>query len=495
MHPFVLFATLLGTAVVTALPWFSDRMRNAISMIGGLLAVVLGGWIAIPVLTGSSGTVLVGELLLTDRAAAFLLVLIMAVYAAAVVASGTYLQRERSSDAITERRARLYCGLLHVFVATMVAAALANNIVVLWIALEATTLSTTLLVAFRRTTGSVEAAWKYIVLCSTGITLGLLGVLMMSYAGKSTGALVGSDAFLLSALRDHAKGLAPAAVRWAFAFLFIGIGTKVGLAPMHAWLPDAHSKTPSPISALLSGVLLNVAFLVILRFKVITDIALGSVAWTNTFFLAFGMLSIAIPAFILLGQRNYKRMLGYSSIEHMGIMTFSVGLGPFGMIPAVMHMAGHALAKPLLFLAAGEFLHVWKSTLITDVRGAMTRMPKTAPLLLGGLLALLAVPPSALFVSEFAMIGYGITRHPIATAVVLLLLTIACIAMMRIGVGMLFGRPQAEEASAAGVEAYNVVHVVLALQLLGVLGLGVWLTTASGFAFAASIASDLIAHV
>ncbi|MBI2483522.1 hydrogenase 4 subunit F [Candidatus Uhrbacteria bacterium] len=495
MHPFILFVLLLGTAAITALPQLSDRLRNRISGFGGLLGAAAGIAVALPVLSGSSGSVWVDEWLLMDRAAAFLLVLVMIVYAAATVASGVYLQRERSSGAITERRARLYCVLLHVFVATMVAAALANNIVVLWIALEATTLSTTLLVAFRRTTGSVEAAWKYIVLCSTGITLGLLGVLMMSYAGKSTGALVGGDAFLLHALREHATGLAPAAVRWAFVFLFVGIGTKVGLAPMHSWLPDAHSKTPSPISALLSGVLLNVAFLVLLRFKVIADLAFGSATWTNGFFLGFGILSIAIPALTLLTQRNYKRMLGYSSIEHMGILAFAVGLGPFGMIPAVMHMAGHALAKPLLFLGAGEFLHRWQSTLISDVQGTMGRMPRTAALFFGGLLALLAVPPSALFVSEFMIVGYGITQHPVWTVLVLVLLTIACVAMMRIGVGMVFGKPPQDGDTEVQSEPYQRMHAVLAVQLIGVVALGLWFTTSSGFAFAASIANDLIARV
>ncbi|MDO8425772.1 MAG: proton-conducting transporter membrane subunit [bacterium] len=491
MNAFLLFTILPVVAiVVSTLPGVSVRVRHASALAGGLVAAAIGCASALPVLVGSVPA-FVAPLIRMDRIAAFMLFLVMCVYAAAVVASFVHLRREHAEGHVTERALRMYYGLLHIFVLSMVLAMLADHIVLLWLALEATTLSTTTLVAFRRTTGSIEAAWKYIVLCSTGITLGLLGVLMMGFAGQSTGALHGSDAFLLSALQAHAAGLSPVAVQWAFVFLFIGIGTKVGFAPMHTWLPDAHSKTPSPISALLSGVLLNVAFVVLLRFKLIADLALGSSQWTERFFLVFGVLSIAVAAFVLLTQRNYKRMLGYSSIEHMGIMAFAVGLGPFGMVPAIMHMAGHAYAKPLLFLGAGEFLHVWKTTNIAGVRAAITRLPTTATLFLLGLLGLLAVPPSALFASELIMVGYGIVRHPILTALVLILLTIAFIAMMRSSIGMILGdaSPRPEQPSA---ERTSIVHGVLALQLVAVFALGCWFLTPSGIAFVTRLAQDLV---
>lgn len=490
----LLIAMFVVVSVVTVVPWRSEHIRHSVSVFGGVACSVVGIALAWPVFLGAETRMFMHGLLYLDQFAAFILILVMTVYAGSTVASWLYVRRERQYGVITVRQERLYYGLLHVFVLTMVGAVLANNIAVLWIALEATTLSTTLLVAFRRTTGSIEAAWKYIVLCSTGITLGLLGVLMMSYAAQSSGALSGAAAFLLTELHDHATQFEPSAVRWAFVFLFIGVGTKVGLAPMHTWLPDAHSKTPSPISALLSGVLLNVAFFVLIRFKVVTDIAIGSPEWTNRLFLVFGVMTIAIPAFILLSQRNYKRMLGYSSVEHMGIMTFAVGLGPFGMIPALMHMAGHAFAKPLLFLGAGELLEVWKSTLMTDVRDAVTRVPRTATLFLLGLLALLAVPPSALFVSEFFLVGYGITSHPVLTVLVLLLLTMTCIAMVRGVIPMLYAKADVP-AHDHQPERWNPVHLVLVLQLAAVVGLGCWFMSRGGFAFVSDMANAVYARV
>ncbi|MDO8622289.1 MAG: proton-conducting transporter membrane subunit [bacterium] len=499
MHLMVVPAGSLIVAAASVAPWLHERTRHVISLIGGLMSAILGVVLAWPVLIGGPTLMTPGKFLVLDQLGAGMLVLVMTVYAASTVASWCYIRRERAQRIITERQTKLYYALLHLFVFTMVAGLLANNIAVLWIALEATTLSTTLLVAFRRTTGAVEAAWKYIMLCSTGITLGLLGVLMMSFAAQTSGAVHGGEAFLLTALREHAALFAPATVRWAFVFLFIGIGTKVGLAPMHTWLPDAHSKTPSPISALLSGVLLNVAFLVLLRFKFVADAALGSPDWTNQLFLVFGVLSIAIPALILLSQRNYKRMLGYSSVEHMGIMTFAVGLGPFGMVPALMHMAGHALAKPLLFLGAGEFLDIWKSTLVTDVRDAMTRVPRTATLFLLGLLALLAVPPSALFVSEVVLVGYGMTVHPAITLLVLGLLTITCIAMVRMVIPMCYAKERASGDAVApsqrSVERWNAVHLVLALQCVGVVVLGCWFMSGQGFAFMTAMADAIMARV
>ena len=487
----LLIAAFLAVTAVTGIPWRSGRIRHIVSLLGGLACAVLGVVLAWPVFSGGSARTFNGDLFVLDRFAALILLLVMAVYAGSVVASWCYVRRERANGVITVRQERLYYGLLHLFVLTMGGAVLANNIAVLWIALEATTLSTTLLVAFRRTTGSIEAAWKYIVLCSTGITLGLLGVLMMSYAAQSSGALEGDSAFLLTALREHAAAFAPATVRWAFVFLFIGIGTKVGLAPMHTWLPDAHSKTPSPISALLSGVLLNVAFFVLIRFKMVADATLGSPEWTNQLFLIFGIMTVAIPAFILLSQRNYKRMLGYSSVEHMGLMTFAVGLGPFGMVPALMHMIGHAFAKPLLFLGAGEILEVWKSTTMADVRDAMRRVPRTATLFLLGLLALLAVPPSALFVSEFFLIGFGITTHPVLTAFLLVLLTMTFIAMVRGVIPMLYARAADDVPERVHRERWNPVHLVLALQLTAVVGIGCWFLTRGGFAFIVDMASAL----
>ena len=254
---------------------------------------------------------------------------------------------------------------------------------------------------------------------------------------------------------------------------------------MHTWLPDAHSKTPSPVSAMLSGILLNVALFTVLRFKLITDTALGSSAWTGGFFLTFGLLSIALPAFILLTQENYKRLLAYSSIEHMGILSFAVGLGPAGAVAAVMHMVGHTLAKSLLFFGAGDILLRWKSTKIANIRGVMRAAPVTGILFLLGLLMLLAVPPSPLFVSELMVVAVGMSQRPALTLLFLLLLVIVCIGMMRAVFRMLFSHDPAPVKRARG---WNLTRAIMLIELLFLIAVGVFFMTNEGFRLAASIA-------
>jgi hydrogenase-4 component F len=278
-------------------------------------------------------------------------------------------------------------------------------------------------------------------------------------------------------------------MRWAFVFLFIGIGTKVGFVPMHTWLPDAHSKTPSPVSALLSGILLNIALVSLLRFRQVADLAfMDDGAWTGKFFLVFGFLSIVIPALIMLVQKNYKRLLAYSSIEHMGLMAFSIGLGPAGIIPAIMHMPGHALLKSSLFLGAGEIFTTYKTTDSAPINDVWMRLPKTALLFLLTLLMLLAIPPSAVFVSEMIMIGFGLREHLVVTLLVLVALTIAFVAMTRHVYQLLFG---AKLTATALVEKWNITHVVMIVQLVLVAALGIFYLTPTGLNFMVEISESL----
>ena len=292
----------------------------------------------------------------------FMVALISFTYLTAIIASVRYIGEESREHLLTLDKVRLYFFCVPLFILSMLIAVFADHLGVLWIALEGTTLTTTLLVALYRKDASIEAAWKFIILCSVGIGISMIGLLMMVHAGLESGLDV-FKAFSYASLREQ-TGLFPVdAVKLAFVFILVGIGTKVGFVPMHTWLPDAHSKTPSPVSALLSGVLLNVAFFVLLRFKILTDSTLGDSTWTDHLMIGFGLLSVVVAAFFILQPRNYKRMLAYSSVEHMGLMGFASGLGPVGMLALTIHSVFHTLAKSALFFTAGEILLSQKTTL------------------------------------------------------------------------------------------------------------------------------------
>jgi hydrogenase-4 component F len=360
----------------------------------------------------------------------------------------------------------------------------------MWIALEGTTLSSTFLVGIYRKKTSLEAAWKYIIICSTGITVGLLGILLTGY-GASLAGVHGSDIFIISSLIQNAQLISPEIMRWAFVFLFVGFGAKVGLVPMHTWLPDAHSNAPSPISALFSGILLNVALYAILRFKFITDVALGGSQWTSQLFLFFGTISILFPALMMLVQTNYKRMLAYSSIEHMGLITFALSLSPIGSIAAVIHMIGHALTKSALFFGAGELLLNYETTQTEKVRAVLKRAPFTGALFLLGILAIIALPPSVLFLSEYIMFVSAFVTHPVIALLIFAALSVIAYSMLKSTVSMLFSK-DGNEGLELKKEKWNTTHVVIAVQLALVVGLTFVFASDSGIEFINSIVRDSI---
>jgi hydrogenase-4 component F len=283
-----------------------------------------------------------------------------------------------------------------------------ENIGFIWVAVEATTLVSAVLVGFYNRRESLEAAWKYVILCSVGIAFAMLGVIMLYTAGVQAG-LEHSQALNWTSLMAIAPKLNPAVVRMAFALILVGFGTKAGLAPMHNWLPDAHSQAPSPVSALLSGVLLNIALYAALRVELIARQATGA-GFTSNLLLAFGLLSLGVAALFILVQRDLKRLLAYSSVEHMGLICVAVGLGgPVALFAAVLHMVGHSLTKPVLFFTAGNLGHRYHSYNIERIRGAIRTMPLTGGLLIAGALAITGMPPTSLFLSEFGIVAGGFT--------------------------------------------------------------------------------------
>lgn len=399
-----------------------------------------------------------------DSLSALMLVVIMTVAAPAVAYSVGYLRTEVKKEIIGFSRVRQYFVLLHLFLFTMLFAVQAANPIMIWIAIEATTLSTAFLISFYGKPSSIEAAWKYLIINSVGLLLGFLGTLIFIFVSSNAangGFLNWQEMIAL------APGFDGMLAKVSFVFVLIGYGTKMGLVPMHTWLPDAHSKAPTPISGLLSGVLLNVAFYAILRFKMITDSAAGA-RFSQDLLVLFGLISVILPAFIILIQKNYKRLLAYSSIEHMGIVALGFGFGGIGVFAALLHIIYHALAKSLLFFSAGNVFLKYSSTKIFNVRGVATALPVTSVLFLSGIAAIIGLPPFGLFFTEFYILSAGIGAHPLATLLLVAGSALAFLGFFRHATSMMFGKPPSETVKGeSGI--WTILPLGMLLAVLAVL--------------------------
>jgi hydrogenase-4 component F len=362
----------------------------------------------------------------------------------ACAASPDYLATAAHDD--TEGSRRRYALLVQGFLAAMSAAVLAGNLGLAWIAIEATTIVTAFLVGHAGTRAALEAAWKYTVICSVGIALALLGLVVLYDAARHAGL---SEAAALDprALAARASALDPAATRMAAAFLILGFGAKAGLAPLHAWLPDAHGQAPAPVSALLSGVLLPVALTQILRVKTVTDKVLGT-GFTRTLLLVLGLATLAVAALLLLAQRDYKRMLAYSSMEHMGLIAVGAAIGtPLAITAILLHIAGHGLAKAVAFTASGHILATERTTRLEPVTGLARRNPALAAIFAAAILALLGFPPFSLFASELAIARAGFAAHlGVAVTAAFALILLAFASLARHTAGMLLGQNHPSQA-------------------------------------------------
>jgi hydrogenase-4 component F len=321
----------------------------------------------------------------------------------------------------------------------MLLALLTNNMGLLWVALEAATLSTVLLVSLYRTPASIEAAWKYFILCGVGIAQALFGTILLYFAAEKLLGGVGTTALLWTHLNEVKSQLEPTVLALAFVFLLVGYGTKVGLAPLHNWLPDAHAEGPTPISAVLSGLLLNVALYAVVRCKVLVDGATqGPLA--GRLMMGFGLLSVVLAAFFLWRQRDIKRLFGYSSIEHMGIVTFAFGMGgPVANFAALLHMTVHSLTKSAIFFAVGHAAQKAGTQVMDEIRGLIVLSPTVGWGLMIGTLAILGMPPFGVFASEFLILTTAMRDHPWATPILLLALGIAFAAIFLRVQAMVFG--------------------------------------------------------
>lgn len=428
---------------------------------------------------------------MSDGFSSLLIFLVAFVYVAATIVSVRYIGHEYKEKIIDIHQYKLYFALFQMFVLCMVVTLTTNNSLVLWLALEGTTLFSTFLVGLYRKKTSIEAAWKYMILCSTGISLGLVGILLLSYGAHEAG-VAGENIFSIQTLMENAHLIQTNIIKLSFIFLFIGFGTKVGLAPMHNWLPDAHSKAPSPISAIFSAVLLNVALYAILRFKFITDSAFADSSWTNNLFLIFGFFSILLSTLMMLIQSNYKRMLAYSSIEHMGLILFALGLSPIGAMAGVMHMIGHTFIKSSLFFGAGEILIGWKTTKVDKIKNMLRKARYTSTLFILAIVFIIAIPPSALFMSEYGMFSQAIILYPTLAIILFIALGVIAYAMLALTINMIFATDEIESNPIDKKEKWNITHTIIAIELMLVAFLAFWFTANQGITVVNDIVKDFL---
>ena len=361
-------------------------------------------------------------------------------YATVAIYSIGYLRGDHDHGASAGYSRRFSLGL-NLFAWSMLAAPLLSNLALLWVAVEVTTVISALLVAIEGTDGAAEAAWKYILIASAGLGIALLGTIFMYYAG--TQALGPHYGMAFAPLLHPARHLAVTPVRIAFAFAVLGFGTKVGLFPVHTWLPDAHSEAPTPVSALLSGSLLAVSFYAILRYYQVAVTALGP-RFPRDVLLVFGVATLLLAALYLLDQRDYKRLLAYSSMEHMGILAIGVSFGaPIALAGVLLHVLAHAAAKGNAFMGSGVLLRKFGSKQISAARGGLDLLPWSGPLFLAAILALCAMPPFGIFRSEFEIVRGGLTADANVPAVLLVVLvTIAFLGLALTTNRMLLSPPR-----------------------------------------------------
>ncbi|HTR94896.1 MAG TPA: proton-conducting transporter membrane subunit [Trebonia sp.] len=374
-------------------------------------------------------------------------------YAAVAVYAAGYLQHH---DARYARR--FYLGF-NVFAWAMLAAPLMGSLALLWIAVEVTTVVSALLVAIENTDGAAEAAWKYVLIASAGLGLGLLATIFAYYAGAQ---VLGAHSNLtIQPLLSAGPRLPKTPVELAFLLAVLGYGTKVGLVPVHTWLPDAHSEAPTPVSALLSGALLATSFYAILRFYQVATAALGTGLPRDTL-LAFGIASLLLASLYVFGQRDIKRLLAYSSVEHMGILAIGVSFGaPVALAGVLLHVMAHAAAKGNAFMGAGVFTVKYGTKQMSAMRDGLRLLPWSGPLFLLAILALSAFPPSGIFRSEFQIVAGGLSSgSDAAAAVLVILVTLAFFGLAAAATAMVLTSPPREgatlEAQALGVETATI---------------------------------------
>ncbi|MCA1218071.1 proton-conducting transporter transmembrane domain-containing protein [Streptomyces sp. 8L] len=468
MHTVLPLLTLVPLVPVTASFLAPVRVTQALTVLSGLVCLGLA-FALVPSAAGPHQPHL--SFLRADALSTVFMLATAFVYAACAAHSVGYLRHDERARDFPRYARRFYVGF-NLFAWSMLCAPLVDGLALLWIAVEVTTVISALLVAVENTEGATEAAWKYVLIASAGLGVALLATIFMYYAGSR--ALGQTYDLAFSPLLTAAPHLPHTVVRLSFVLALLGFGTKVGLVPVHTWLPDAHAEAPTPVSAMLSGSLLAISFYAVLRYYQITAATLGPRFPQNTL-LVFGIASLLLAALYLLDQHDIKRMLAYSSVEHMGILAIGISFGaPLASAGVLLHVLAHAAAKSNAFMGAGALVRKYRTKEINHPRGGSGLLPWSAPLFLAAILALCAMPPFGIFRSEFQIVAGGLRQGRYGPAVVLVVLvTVAfmglALAATRI---VLSPAPAGSEEPAPGEPSvWMVVPAVAGIVALVVLGL------------------------
>ena len=409
-----LFLALAGTR-----PWAS--VANILISLGTFMG---GLWLAAHVIVNGTW-ITAGQEFFLDSLNVFLVVLTSFIGLTTSFFSRSYMRVEQEHGRLGSRQLRLYYGMFQLFMFTMLLALTTNNMGILWVAMEGATLTTVLLVSLYRTPASIEAAWKYFILCGVGIAQALFGTILLYLAAEKILGNVGISALLWTHLNQVKSRLEPTVLSLAFVFLLVGYGTKVGLVPLHNWLPDAHAEGPAPVSAVLSGLLLNVALYAVVRCKVLVD---GSAyaGLAPKLMMGFGLISVTVAAFLLWRQKDIKRLFAYSSVEHMGIATFAFGMGgAIANFAALLQMTVHSLTKSSLFFTVGHAAQQAGTQAMDRIRGLANANPAVGWSLMIGTLAIIGMPPFGVFASEFLIFLTAMREYPWATPILMGTLSVA----------------------------------------------------------------------
>jgi len=450
----ILLIPISAAALLAVLPGY--RATSRLSILASLLTLVAA--LSLLVVDRDSP----GSYLLVDDFNIVFVVLNTFVGFTTSVFSASYIGHELATGKLTPLYLRFYHAMYQLLIFAMNLALMANNIGLMWVAIELATLTTVLMVGMYRTHQALEAAWKYFILGSVGIALALFGTILVYLAAQPVVG-EGLNAMTWTILIDRVAEFDPALLNVAFVFLLLGYGTKVGLAPLHAWLPDAHAEGPTPISAVLSGLLLNVALYAVLRFKMLMAGNAGAIA-AGPLLVTMGLTSLIFAAFMLYRRRDVKRLFAYSSIEHMGIIAFAFGMGgPLANFAGLLHMVMHSLTKSAIFFAVGHVAQVKGSQKISEIGGLTVTHPWLGWGLVLGVVAIVGLPPLGIFMTEFLIVSSTFARSPwLAIPLVLGLIVALGALMLRLN-SLAFGEPRGSIAPAEASYVPMFAHLALVL--------------------------------
>jgi hydrogenase-4 component F len=450
---FLLIIPVMAAAILAVLPGY--RLSASLSMAAAFLTLLA----AFSLFIWKPAT---GPYILVDDLNIVFVVLNSFVGFTTSVFSASYIAHELETGRLTPAHLRFYHAMYQVLLFAMNLALVANNIGLMWVAIEMATLTTVIMVGIYRTEAAIEAAWKYFILGSVGIALALFGTILVYMAARPVVG-EGQDGMVWTVLIQHVASFDPALLDLAFVFLLLGYGTKVGLAPLHAWLPDAHAEGPTPISAVLSGLLLNVALYAVLRFKLLLAANPGAIA-PGPLMAAMGLASLIFAGFMLYRRHDIKRLFGYSSIEHMGIIVFAFGMGgPLANFAGLLHMTMHSLTKSAIFFTVGHIAQVKGTQTIADIKGLTVTHPMLGWSLVVGVIAIAGMPPFGIFMSEFLVVSSTFARVPLLAIPLVVGLLVGFGALLLRLQGLAFGEPKGRSAPVQASYLPMAAHLGLVL--------------------------------